>query len=200
MGLKANFTNVLPAGCKSDSSYLFLPSNLILPLIVLIIALVLPLSGCIPYLVGVAVTSRSQANARKDCVEIGGEYIDGSSWGWTTGKCMMPNERANLEKMSPQERCAFFEGTYSNGACNFSPEQECANLGGVYYASTGACDLRNTDSSTESTTESTTTNNQPRIEKNKNTISPQECANLGGIYYASTDACDLRHTKKESEE
>jgi hypothetical protein len=74
--------------------------------------------------------------------------------------------------------------------------QECANLGGIYYASTGACDLRNTDSSTESNT----VNNQPSIEKNKNTISPQECANLGGIYYASTDACDLRHTKKESKQ
>jgi len=160
--------------------------------IIVIIALVLPLSGCIPYLVGVVVTSRSQANARKDCVEQGGEYIDGSSWGWTTGKCLMPDERANFKKMSLEERCTFFEGTYSNGACNFTPEQECANLGGVYYASTGACDLRNTDSST--------VNNQPSIEKNKNTISPQECANLGGIYYASTDACDLRHTKKESEE
>ena len=164
--------------------------------IILTIALVLPLNSCIPYLVGVAVTSRSQANARTNCIEQGGEYIDGSSWGWTTGKCLMADERAKLEKMSPEERCAFFEGTYSNGDCNFTPEQECANLGGVYYASTGACDLRNTDSSTESNT----TNNQPRIEKNKNTISPQECANLGGIYYASTDACDLRHTKKESEE
>ena len=31
MGFKANFTNVLPAGCKSTSLHLFIQPNLVLP-------------------------------------------------------------------------------------------------------------------------------------------------------------------------
>jgi len=146
MGSKANLTNVLPAGCKSAFLHPFIPSNLILPLIVLIIALVLPLSSCIPYLAGVVVTSRMNANSRKDCVSQGGEYIDGSSWGWSGGKCIMPEDNIKVENLTPEEKCVFLGGTYSEkGDCKFSPEQECAALGGIYYSSTGACDLRKFD-------------------------------------------------------
>ena len=172
--------------------------------VILAIVFAVPLSGCIPYLVGVAVTSRSQAIARTNCIEQGGEYVDGSSWGWTTGKCLMADEKAKIANMSPAERCAFFEGTYSNGDCKFTPEQECANLGGVYYASTGACDLRNTNKSTKSTTAgsgniSNTTNNQPKTQENKDASPLQECTNLGGVYYASTGGCDLRNTDKSTQ-
>jgi hypothetical protein len=149
MGFKANFTNVLPAGCKSAFLHPFIPSNLILPLIVLIIALVLPLSSCyypeselVLGLIAVVVSSRKDANPREDCVSQGGEYIDGSSWGWSRGKCIMPDDNIKVENLSPKERCEFLDGTYSDGACNYSIEQECANLGGVYYASTSTCDLR----------------------------------------------------------
>ena len=172
--------------------------------IILIIAFVLPLYGCIPYLAGVVATSRANSSQRQDCAESGGEWVEGSSWGWSVGRCLTPKEKADLAQMSPPERCAFLNGTYSNGNCTYTPEQECLNLGGVYYASTGACDLRNTQSTaqttTQSTTQSSTVTNQPSIEENKNSMSPQECAKLGGIYYASTDACDLRHTEKESKE
>ena len=188
MGIKANLPNVLPAGCKNAFLHPFIPSNLLLPLIVLIIVLVLPLSSCIPYLAGVVVTSRMNANSRKDCVTQGGEYIDGSSWGWSGGKCMMPDDNIKVENLSPKERCEFFGGTYSYGACNFSPDQECANLGGIYYASTGACDLRQSEKNT---------NSDVKPVKKDNTITVQKCANLGGIYYASTGACDLRKLNEE---
>lgn len=158
--------------------------------------LVLSLSGCIPYLAGVIATSRSNSQGRQNCADMGGEWIDGSSWGWSTGKCIMPDEKAKLEKMSPEERCAFFDGTYSNGKCNFTPEQECANQGGIYYASTGACDLRNPDDSAKSNIAI----NQPQSDKSKDEISLQDCAKLGGIYYASTGACDLRYSNKEAKE
>lgn len=161
-------------------------------LTILVIALMLPLNGCIPYLAGVIATSRSNSQARQNCAELGGEWIDGSSWGWSVGRCLMPNERVNLDKMSPDERCAFFGGTYANGTCKYTPEQECANLEGVYYPSTGACDLRNVESKTAS--------KQPSVDKDKNTVSSEDCANLGGIYYPSTGACDLRYTEKEPKE
>ena len=97
-------------------------------LVASVLSLSLIFSGCVPYLVGVAVTSRMQAGARINCVEQGGEYVDGSSWGWSSGKCIMPKDEIvvkDLEKLTPQEACA--------------------KLGGIYYSSTEGCDLRKHD-------------------------------------------------------
>ena len=165
--------------------------------------MLLPLSSsCIPYLAGVIVTSRMNANARKDCVSNGGEYVDGSSWGWSGGRCIMPEDNIKVENLPPSERCEFFGGTYTEGECKFSPEQECANYGGVYYASTGACDFRQTAQVNESEVQNLTPSQRcsymgGTVVEGECSIPPQqECANNGGIYYDSTGACDLRHKNK----
>ena len=172
-------------------------------IIIIMMILLLPLSSsCIPYLAGVIVTSRMNANARKDCVSQGGEYIDGSSWGWSGGRCVMPGENINVQNMTPPQKCVFLGGTYLDGQCNFPPEQECANYGGVYYASTGACDFRQTAPPNESETQNLAPPQKcaylgGTYIDNKCTFPPQqECANNGGIYYESTGACDLRHKNK----
>ena len=66
-------------------------------------SITITLSSCIPYLAGVVVTSRMNANSRKDCVSQGGEYIDGSSWGWSGGKCIMPEDNIKVENLTPEE-------------------------------------------------------------------------------------------------
>ena len=87
--------------------------------IVLIIALVFPLSGCIPYLAGAIITDRHEAEARIECIERGGEYLDGSSWGGKMGKCLMPGDNIKIEDLTQEEKWVFLGGTYSEeGNCD----------------------------------------------------------------------------------
>ena len=89
--------------------------------LIIVLVLVLPLSGCVAYLAGVAVTSRHESEARIECIEKGGEYLDGSSWGLSSGKCIMPGDNIKIENLTQEEKCVFLGGTYSEeGNCDLS--------------------------------------------------------------------------------
>lgn len=95
-------------------------------LVIGILILSLGISGCIPYVAGVIATSRANASGKQSCAETGGEWIDGSSWGWSTGRCMAPMKQG--EERSPEVTCLELGGTWdaANSYC-YPPQPQGKN-------------------------------------------------------------------------